>query len=623
MATNAPTHGPVTDRQGRLTYTLIDDRSNLQLSLTTTSPLTGVSRLESVDIDNATKVDPVIEVGTNGIVGGVVNLGEFHGKFNRQATSVKLLELLTAKKRGGYATTAATVGSAVITIAGGVTAASIGIGGAGVSITCEPNTAQAETVLTTAASAGTFTCTFGKTHAAGWQFLVGGQTVTWNYFDLANAQFDYTRIIADPKGNVYAFWAAIDGLVAKLNVAAKSTGTTMESWDVMGPQLVYANGYPVSKNYIVLAGDVTNNSIPVSSTFFGALNSATAGAEIPVRVNPPASGQPPNSLYSSGRANMLKIARISALAQTIGGVSYSAGSYVRYRENQDYKVTNASLGTAGAQALVQATVTGVGNYLGPEITVGSTIIVDVGAATAVVENCVVTAITGSTLSFTTTHIHATTGITIALAPTSGRCVYNPLNGFIVAGDVAALGDVWHVLFSSYDTSSSPKTIGTTTLDTVDVAGIPGRLTPVTIGAFGVPRVQTATIDVTVPRKQVQGAGEDEVIYGTAGVPDIGYSLDVIPVDNSIIEQFSAGATGNGTAGDIYTMDYIARYQNTNASPFVISIKHPITNAKVIMTYTGAQPVFGTQAESGTSSSELTQKYSGKDLAGSIVISATT
>jgi hypothetical protein len=127
MATSAPVHGLITDRQSRLTYTLIDDRSNLQLSTTTSSPLTGVSRLESNDIDNATKVDPVIEVGTNGIVGGVVSLGEFHGKMNRQATSTKLLELLTAKKRGGYATTPSTVGSTVITISGGVTAASLGI----------------------------------------------------------------------------------------------------------------------------------------------------------------------------------------------------------------------------------------------------------------------------------------------------------------------------------------------------------------------------------------------------------------------------------------------------------------------------------------------------------------
>lgn len=618
MATSAPVHGPITDRQSRLTLTLIDDRSNLGLSITTSSPLTSVSRLESVDIDNATKVDPVIEVGTNGIVGGVVNLGEFHGKFNRQATSTKLLALLTAKKPGGYAITAATVGTVSITLP--VTVASLGIV-VGSVIQCENSTSQQENVTVTVAAGSAFSAVFTKTHAAGWQFLIVGQTINWNYFDLANAQFDYTRIIADPKGNVYAAWVAMDGLLAKLNIGAKSTGQTMEAYDVMGPQLAYINGFPVSKNYLAVAGDVTSGWLPVSSTFFGALNPATGGAEIPVRVNPPAAGQPPNSLYSSGRASMLKVARILVAAATIGGVSYSAGTYVRYRENQDYKVTAAGLTTIGVQTLVQSTVTGVGNYLGPEITVGSTIIVDPGAAN--VENCVVAAITGTTLTFTTTKTHLATGITIALAPTSGRCVYNPILGSITPGDTNVLNDVWHVLFASYDTSSSPKTIGTTTFDSTDVAGIPGRLTPVTIGVFGVPRVQTATIDITIPRKQVQGAGEDEVIYGTAGVPDIAYSLDVIPVDNSIIEQFSTGTTGNGVGGDVYTMDYIARFQNTTPQAFVIQVKHPITNAKVIMSYTGAQPVFGTQAESGTSSSEMTQKFSGKDMAGSIVISSTT
>lgn len=622
MATSAPVHGAVTDRQGRLTLTLIDDRSNLQLSTTTSSPLTPISRLESNDIDNATKVDPVIEVGTNGIVGGVVQLGEFKGKMNRQATSTKLLALLTGIKPGGYATTPATVGSVVITIAGGVTAASIGIA-VGTVIQCENNTTQTENVTVTAASGSTFTATFAKTHAAGWQFLVTGQSMTWNYFSLANAQFDYTRIIADPKGNVYAAWIAIDGLLSKVAYNTKNTGNTMEDYDIMGPQLVYINGYPVSKNYVAAAGDVTSGSLPVSSTFFGALNPATGGAEIPVRVLPPAldGKTSPNSLYSSGRVSLLKVARILSANATIGGVSYTAGSYVRYRENQDYKITAASLATVGAQALVQCTVTGVGNYLGAEIVVGSSITVDPGSAN--VETCTVTAVVGSTISFTTTKIHSATGVTVALAPTSGRCVYNPLLGTITPGDTIVLSDVWHVLFSSYDTSSTPKSIGTSTLDTIDVAGIPGRLTPVTIGTFGVPRVQSASIDVTIPRKQVQGSGEDEIIYGTAGVPDIGYSLDVIPVDNQIIEQFSSGTSGNGTNGDVYTMDYIARYQNANAQPFIIQVKHPIINSKVIMSYTGAQPVFGTQSESGASTAELTAKYSGKDMAGSIVIASTT
>jgi hypothetical protein len=620
MATSAPTHAAITDRQGRLTLTLINDRTNLQLSTTTTSMFTPVSRLESVDISNATKVDPVIEVGTNGIVGGVVMLGEFTGKFNRQATSTKLLGLLTGQKLGGYATTPTTAGSVVVTISGGATAASLGIA-VGSVIQCENSTTLQENVTVTAVSGVTFTAVYTKIHLAGWQFLVVGQTMTWNYFTLANAQFDYARIIADPKGNVYAAWIAMEGLLSKASYSAKSTGNTMEAYDCMGPQLVYVNGYPVSKNYITLSGDVTNVYMPVSSTFFGALNPATSGAEIPVRVLPPATNQPPNGLYSSGRVNLLKIERYLSAAATIGGISYATGSFVRYQEVQDYKVTAAGLGTAGAQTLVQSTVTGYGNYLGPEITVGSSILV--GPGTANYETCTVTAIVGSTLTFTTTKTHVTTGCTISLLPTTGYCLYDPILGSVTSGDTLVAGDVWRVLFSSYDTSSTPKTIGTSTLDTVDVAGIPGRLTPVTIGAYGVPRVQTATIDVSIPRKQVQGAGENQIVYGTAGVPDIKYSLDVIPVDNSIIEYFSAGATGNGTGGDVYTMDYIARYQNTNAQTFLIQVKHPIVNSKVIMSYTGGQPVFGSQSESGTSSAELTQKFSGTDILGSILISSTT
>jgi hypothetical protein len=551
MATQAPGHGAATDRQGRLTLTSIDDKTQVTTSTTTTSPLTQVSRLESADIDNTTKVDEVVEVGTNGLVGGVVQLGSFKSKMTHQATSTKLLGLVTSKKQNATA----------------------------------------------------------------------GVQTSWNYFDLSSSLVDYTRQIADGSGFIYAGWVALDAVVTKAMYSAKGQGMTMEEFEFMGPHLAFYNGYPVSKNYVVQSADITAGSVPVSSTFFGALNTATAGAEIPVRNRPPVVGQVQNALYSSGRINFFKVLRSPSAAATINGISYSANTLVRYRENQDYIVTAASLGTIGAQAAVTTAIPGYGNITAPEFIVGSSIVVDPGATNA--ETATVTAVGVNTVSFTTTKTHPTTGCAIALSPVSGRVVYNTLNGSLTFGDTLLATDLIRVFFSSYDTSSSPKTISTTSLDTTDAAGIPGRLTPVSIMGSGLPRVQSATITVNVPRKEVQGNGEDEVIYGTSGVPGIDYSLDVYPIDNTLMELLTAGATGNGTLGDIYSVDYIARYMNNNALPFAIIVKSPLVNSKELFRITGNQPVFTSQGESGGANAELSHKFSGKDYKGAFTITATS
>jgi len=547
MASSPPVHGILNDRQSRLSITQIDDRTVNTTSTTTTTPLTQVSRLDSADAANSTAVNPIVEIGTNGLVGGVVNLGSFKGTLNRQATSCKLLGLVTGKK----------------------------------------------------------------------QSATPGATTTWNYFDLSAAQFDYVRHLADQNGNVFAAWIAMDALLAKAKWDTKNTGGAMESYDVVGAHLAYINGYAISKAYVVLAGDVTAGFAPMSSTFFGALNTATAGAEIPKRVSPPtAAGQPPSALYSSGRVNFLKIARVLSANATIGGIAYSTGNIVRYRENQDYTVTAAGLGTIGAQTAVTTTVGGT-NWAGPELVVGASIVVDPGGAN--VETCTITAVGTNTITFTTTKTHPTTGITVALVPTSGFAVYNPFNGSVTLGDTLVAGDTLRVLFASNDTSSVPKTIPTTSQDTTDVAGVPGRLTPITIAAFQIPRVQSASIDVSIARKEVQGAGEDEVKYGTAGVPAIAYSLSAIASDNTLLAKLS---TGSGSTDAIYSPDYMVRYMNTNANAFTIQVKSPTQNQKVLYSITGAQPVLNFD-DKGAANSETTTSLSGSDMSGTVTISATT
>lgn len=541
MATSAPGHAAVTDVQGRLTMTMIDDVTQVTTSTGTTTPLTFVSRLMSADASPDTKITEVVEIGTNGIVGGVADLGIYKGKFSRYDTSSKLLGLVTGKH-------------------------------------------------------------------------LTGSSTSWTYYDLANANFDYVRLVADPTGNVFAASVGMSAILTGAAFSQKTSGIATEEYDFQGPQLATINGFPVAKVYSVLSADVTAGYFSIAGTL--------GTGESPNPVIPPASGQPPSSLYDSGRRSFLKVTRVPVANSVINGVNYAAGSRVRYRENQPYDVVAAGLSTAGSQTVTPAILLADGatqNYMGPELVVGANIIVDIGGANQ--ETCAITAATSSTITFTTTKTHSGTGIGLGLVPTTGYCLYNPLNHVFVFGDTLAIGDVIRVLFASYATTSTPTTIGTSSLDNTDVPGVPGRVVPVSIAAYGIPRCSSSDIKVTIARKEVQGLGENEVVWGTAGVPKIDYSLDVISTDNLLTQTLQTGSQVAGAGGDIFSADYQARYMLANASPMTVTIKNPNNNTKTIKQYAGNLPVFGSTSESGTSTGEMTLKLSGMDYSGQLTITA--
>lgn len=541
MATTAPGHAAITDRQGRLTLTMIDDVTLTTTSTGTTSTLVFVSRLMSADQNSNTKIDQVVEIGTNGIVGGVAELGSYTGKFQRNDTSSKLLGLITGKH---------------------------------------------------------------------W---VSG-TQTWNYYDLSAAQFDYIRLLADPMGTVFSAAIANDAILTGAQFSQKSTGIATEEYDLQGPFLSYINGFPVGKCYNIVSGDVTAGYFSISGTL--------GTGEIPNPILPPASGQPPSGLYSNGHCSFFTVKRQLTAQATIGGVNYSTGQRVRYLENQPYQATTATMGTIGAQTctlniLLANNTTQA--YVGPELVVGATITVDIGGANQ--ENCVLTAVTATTISFTTTKTHALTAIGMGLAPASGYILFNPLNSKFVCGDTLVTGDSWRYIFASYATASTPTTIGTSSLDTTDVPGVPGRVIPLTISAYQTPRVNSCDIKVSIDRKQVQGLGENQVIWGTAGVPKIDYSLDVNATDNVLLQALSTGSLAAGAGGDIFSTDYMARYMLANASPLTVTLKNPNNNAKTLKTYVGNLPVFGSISDTVASTSDESLKLSGQDFSGVLTITA--
>lgn len=562
---SAPLHAPVVDSQGRLTISLVDDPTVATSSTGTTTTLTYVSRLSTQDADMSTKITQKVEIGTNGIVGGVAGLSEFKGKLVREDVNTALLGLLTGKKQSG----------------------------------------------------------------------TSGVTTNWTYFDLANANFDYARLIADPQGAVYSAWVAMGCVLDGAQFDTKSTGEAQEQYSCMGPQLVNINAFPIAKNLAVTGSETADIASPYSvpdpnnsntpSTARKEYNIGTTygGSEAPMVVGQiPAANTPPNALYTTGRINFLSIKRILGVAALIQSQSYGVGQSFRYREVQPYMGACAGAATPGLLTFtLHPNVSTANAQVGPEIIVGSEVVIEPTGASA--EVCAVTAKTSTTITVTTTQAHAVTGVCIGLEPKSGYCIYNSNTKKFRFGDELGTGDSIRALFSSFQTNSTPSQVGVTSLDTTSLPGVPGRDTPVTISAFQIPRVQSASIKVTISRKQVQGCGEDEIVYGTAGVPKIDYSLDVLKTDNQLLSLFSSGSTDMAAVGDVFPIDYIVRYQLANPQSFLVQIKNPNNNGQVIKSYTGTQPVFGTFSEAGSSEAELTQKFSGQDYAGALTISATT
>lgn len=518
--------------QGRLTLTLVDDRTINTTSGPSDSTLVVVSRLSSTDFDNTTKVTEKVEIGTDGYTGGVVQLGEFKGKLTREDVSTKLLGLVTGKKQPPSINTTGSVvaapGSATVTPA---SMANIKVG---TSLTCDTGANLESGVIVTAVTGTTFTANFAKAHTAGFAITNTGVVTTWTYRDRASAKFDYCRLIADPTGFVYGAFIAQDAVLDGFEAMVKSNGDAEETYSCMGPHLTKIRAYPIGKAYVVL-GTEPGSLIPIGTTF--------GADELPIALQAPVANQPPNSLYSSGRRNFLKVTLIPTSTRTINGKTYKAGTPVRMRED------------AGSN------------------------------------------------------------------PTSGYTYYDTVGKTLKFGDALVAGDIIKVLFASYGSDSTPTQVTDTPFDSADQVGIPARMVPITIAAYQVPRVNSASLKESIPRKRVEGCGEDEIVYGTAGVQSTSYSLDMLEDDFSFDSLVQTGNPAAGSGGDVYDADYTARYMANNKLAFSVQIKNPNNNAQVLKTYGADHPVFENDGLSGPSTGELAKKISGKDLGKGLTISA--
>ncbi len=138
-----------------------------------------------------------------------------------------------------------------------------------------------------------------------------GKTASFTLPDFASAQVDYVGLVRDNSGNFYRSVYVRNACINSIQYGYDTAGNAVEAYGLMGDNLTVFDGYVISKNYTIVAADVTNGYFTVPVT----------GAEAPVQTK--------SNSYFNG-AYLLKVTR------------NSSGTVTNLMEGNDYTYTAAS-----------------------------------------------------------------------------------------------------------------------------------------------------------------------------------------------------------------------------------------------------------------------------------------
>jgi hypothetical protein len=476
-----------------------------------------------------------------------------------------------------------------------------------------------------------------------------------------------------------------DAIITDYGIDAKEKGLMMENSGGKGPNALFWPGYVEPQNYVVTSGDVAAGFMSVSG-IFGADEQAT-------QIFLPGVGNPASYWQQNGASYFLKIqkapggvttnppvryfennvwtpssavlatttfctpSQLCLQAQVVGqkvimGIATGNVETVTILEVAE-AVNTVTGGTITAGAGVVNTPTSMlGIHVGVSLTVDT-------VASGVQEVVQVTAISPTT--FTATYVnshgaavplttpapsfqalfaqtHATTapcaGALAATQGPRGNAYYLASTGHLYTGDTLVAGDVFTLVYLTYNSDAFPSTIPNATPDTTDPAGVNTRLVPLNIGAGTslqtmVNRVQSASFKMTLKRDQVQGIGENAIVYGISAVPDVAISMDVKEYDSTLLNQLtnqSKNLTGQGgtIANDFLDLNYQTRKQLDINYALVsgITLANPFDASKIIATWQTPQMVVKDIDYSSTSKADNTVKITALDIQGGFTITYT-
>jgi hypothetical protein len=135
--------------------------------------------------------------------------------------------------------------------------------------------------------------------------------------------------------------------------------------------------------------------------------------------------------------------------------------------------------------------------------------------------------------------------------------------------------------------------------------------------------------MTLKRDQVQGIGENAIVYGISAVPDVAISMDVKEYDSTLLNQLtnqSKNLTGQGGTiqNDFLDLNYQTRKQLDVNYALVsgITLANPYDASKIIATWQTPQMVVKDIDYSSTAKADNTVKITAMDIQGDFTITYT-
>lgn len=206
-----------------------------------------------------------------------------------------------------------------------------------------------------------------------------------------------------------------------------------------------------------------------------------------------------------------------------------------------------------------------------------------------------------------------------------------------SGDLTA-GDVWLVTYCTYASNAATFStvsgitgdytkVPTSSVNTTDAAAIPTRLTPITIAANGINRVQSLDMKITLKRERAEGVGEGDGLFSPSDVPEVTHSLDVMDSDWSlrgILENGTASGsdTGGSSSNDFFDPIQTLRNELYSSVALAVTLYDPRVASTIVKTVTSAHAFFNTDGVATPAKGQATIKYSGKDSLGNLSAAVT-
>lgn len=436
-----------------------------------------------------------------------------------------------------------------------------------------------------------------------------GATTTIGLTQIQNAQVDFFRMAGDSYGNIYQSLYLQDCIIDDVTIDVKEKGTITQSLSGRGPNAVAFPGFFVPVTYVATSNDVSNGYLNVGSII--------GGDESPVEIYLPPSplGTPVaptvapttgTGTLPAGSYNYVVVAR-NAYGNSFAS-PVSAASVLTLTGENTLTIT-ALTGALSYDVYVVSGANGYG-FLG---NTSALTFVDNGSATPNGQSPPPQNTSGAAPSYWQQNgsqyflkIEKIPGANLSNPPVRYYennaldphvATYNHSTEHLSFSDAFAAGDLFRLVFCSYNTDSFPLTVSATPIDNSDRVAIPSRLCPVKISTTQLKRVKSASIKFALKREHANGVGENSIIYGPSAVPDVTISLDVDETDTSLLDLLQNATTqntsGTGTiANDFLDLNYVTRSQldPSKAIPFSVSVFDPFSVGTTLVTFAVPQMV---------------------------------